>query len=101
MIRARSDLILVDAGAGPRHQPTAGKLAANLKAAGIEPAAVTLVVLTHGHPDHLWGVLDADDHLIYPNATYVLSAREWDVWSDPAQGWRVPIRAGMMFDATL
>ena len=84
VIRARSDLILVDAGAGPRHQPTAGKLAANLKAAGIEPAAVTLVVLTHGHPDHLWGVLDADDHLIYPNATYVLSAREWDVWSDPA-----------------
>ena len=84
VIRGRSDLILVDAGAGPRHQPTAGKLAANLKAAGIQPAAVTLVVLTHGHPDHLWGVLDAGDHPIYPNATYVISAREWDVWSDPA-----------------
>ena len=83
VIRGRSGLILVDAGTGPRHQPTAGKLSENLKAAGIEPAAVTMVVLTHGHPDHLWGVLDASDAPIYPNATYVLSAREWDVWSDP------------------
>ena len=83
VIRRRSELILVDAGTGPRHQPTAGKLAANLKSAGIQPAAVTAVVLTHGHPDHLWGVLDAGDNPIYPNAIYVVSAREWDVWSDP------------------
>jgi glyoxylase-like metal-dependent hydrolase (beta-lactamase superfamily II) len=83
VIRTRSDLILVDAGAGPRHQPTSGKLAENLREAGIQPTAITMVVLTHGHPDHLWGVLDAGDHPVYPNATYVLSAREWDVWSDP------------------
>jgi hypothetical protein len=61
VIRGPSDVILVDAGTGPRHQPTAGKLADNLKAAGIQPTAVTIVVLTHGHPDHLWGVLDAGD----------------------------------------
>ena len=83
VIRAPSDLILVDAGAGPRHQPTSGKLAGNLKAAGIEPTAVTIVVLTHAHPDHLWGVLDAGDNPIFRNATYVISARESDVWSDP------------------
>jgi glyoxylase-like metal-dependent hydrolase (beta-lactamase superfamily II) len=83
VIRTRSELILVDAGTGPRHQPTAGKLAANLKAAGIQPAAITTIVLTHAHPDHLWGVLDASDNPIYPNATYVISARECDVWSDP------------------
>jgi glyoxylase-like metal-dependent hydrolase (beta-lactamase superfamily II) len=83
VIRHRSDLILVDAGTGPRHQPTAGKLAENLRAAGIEPAAITTVVLTHGHPDHLWGVLDALDNPIYPNASYVPAARELDVWADP------------------
>lgn len=81
IIRARSDLILVDAGAGPRHQPTSGKLSSNLKAAGIQPADITTVVLTHAHPDHLWGVLDADDTLTYPNARYAISARELDVWS--------------------
>ncbi|HEX2477932.1 MAG TPA: MBL fold metallo-hydrolase [Geminicoccaceae bacterium] len=83
VVRQRSDLILVDAGTGPRHQPTAGKLAQNLRAAGIEPAAITTVVLTHGHPDHLWGVLDAGDNPIYPNASYVTSARELDLWTDP------------------
>jgi glyoxylase-like metal-dependent hydrolase (beta-lactamase superfamily II) len=55
----------------------------NLKAAGIPPAAVTKVVLSHGHPDHLWGILDANDKPIYPNATYLASAVEWNLWTDP------------------
>jgi glyoxylase-like metal-dependent hydrolase (beta-lactamase superfamily II) len=83
VIRTASGLILVDAGSGPRHQPTAGKLAGNLAAAGIEPAAITTVVITHGHPDHLWGVLDTADNPVYPNAVYLLSARERDLWLDP------------------
>jgi glyoxylase-like metal-dependent hydrolase (beta-lactamase superfamily II) len=83
VLKSASGVILVDAGTGPRHQPTAGKLAANLVAAGIPLASVTTVVITHGHPDHLWGVLDAADNFIYPNAAYVMSARERDLWSDP------------------
>jgi glyoxylase-like metal-dependent hydrolase (beta-lactamase superfamily II) len=83
VIRNQSDVILVDTGSGPRHQPTAGKLVENLRAIGIQPAAVTQVVLTHGHPDHLWGVLDATDNPIYPNASYIVSAVEWNVWADP------------------
>ena len=90
VVRRQSDLILVDAGTGPRHQPTAGKLVENLKAAGIQPAAVTTVVLTHGHPDHLWGVLDAGEDPTYPNASYVVSAREWDLWTDPGVMQRLP-----------
>jgi glyoxylase-like metal-dependent hydrolase (beta-lactamase superfamily II) len=83
VIRSTSGLILVDAGTGPRHQPTAGKLVQNLTAVGIQPADITMVVLTHAHPDHLWGVLDAADKPIYPKASYVISAREWDAWFDP------------------
>jgi glyoxylase-like metal-dependent hydrolase (beta-lactamase superfamily II) len=90
VIRRQSELILVDAGAGPRHQPTSGKLAENLQAAGIQPADVTTVVLTHGHPDHVWGILDAGDNLVYPNARYVVSAREWDLWSAPDVLQRLP-----------
>ena len=90
VIRRQSAVILVDAGTGPRHQPTAGKLAENLKAAGIQPGDVTTVVLTHGHPDHLWGVLDAGDNPIYQRASYVVSAREWDLWADPNVLQRLP-----------
>jgi glyoxylase-like metal-dependent hydrolase (beta-lactamase superfamily II) len=90
VIRRQSEVILVDAGAGPRHQPTSGKLAENLKAAGIQPADVTTVVLTHGHPDHMWGILDASDNPVYSKASYVVSAREWDLWSDPNVLQRLP-----------
>jgi glyoxylase-like metal-dependent hydrolase (beta-lactamase superfamily II) len=90
VIRRQSDLIVVDAGSGPRHQQTAGKLAQNLKATGIHPGDVTTVVLTHGHPDHLWGVLDASENLIYPKASYVVSAREWDLWADSNVLQRLP-----------
>ena len=90
IVRKGSDMILVDAGTGPRHQPTAGKLVENLMAAGIQPDAITKVVLTHGHPDHLWGVLNADDSPIYPNAVYFVSAIEWNVWADPDVARKLP-----------
>jgi glyoxylase-like metal-dependent hydrolase (beta-lactamase superfamily II) len=90
IVRKGSDMILVDAGTGPRHQPTAGKLVENLRAVGIQPDAITKVVLTHGHPDHLWGVLNADDSPIYPNAIYFVSAVEWNFWADPDVAQKMP-----------
>jgi glyoxylase-like metal-dependent hydrolase (beta-lactamase superfamily II) len=55
VIRTGDDLIVVDDGSGTRFQESAGKLHANLLAAGIDPSAVTKVVLTHAHPDHAGG----------------------------------------------
>jgi glyoxylase-like metal-dependent hydrolase (beta-lactamase superfamily II) len=88
LIRAGTELILVDAGSGPHFMPTAGKLVENLAAAGIAPEAITQVVFTHGHPDHLWGTLDDLDELTFPNASYVVAAPEWDFWTgeDAARG---------------
>src|ERR1700719_930831 len=53
LIRAGAELILVDTGSGPHFMPSAGKLADNLDAAGIDRGTITMVVYTHGHPDHL------------------------------------------------
>ena len=76
--------MLIDAGSGANFQPTAGKLAENMEAAGIDPASVTKVVFTHGHADHLWGAIDDfDDSERFPKASYVISAAEWDFWTDP------------------
>src|SRR3954470_7015083 len=80
LIRTATDLILIDAGSGDRFMPTAGKLFDNLKAAGIEKSAITKVVFTHGHPDHLWGALDEFDELMLPSATYYVAAAELDFW---------------------
>jgi glyoxylase-like metal-dependent hydrolase (beta-lactamase superfamily II) len=80
LIRTGGELILVDSGSGPHFMPSAGKLADNLAAAGIDRAQITMVVYTHGHPDHLWGVVDEFDEPNFPNASYVVATREWDFW---------------------
>lgn len=83
LIRKGSDLILVDNGSGNRFAPTAGKLSENLAAAGVEPGAITRVVFTHAHPDHVWGTVLDDGSLRFPNATYHVGATEHAFWTDP------------------
>jgi glyoxylase-like metal-dependent hydrolase (beta-lactamase superfamily II) len=91
LVRTGNENILIDAGSGPSFQPTAGKLQENLEAAGIAPDSITKVVFTHGHADHLWGSInDFGDGDRFPNARYVISAAEWDFWTDPDTALRVP-----------
>jgi glyoxylase-like metal-dependent hydrolase (beta-lactamase superfamily II) len=83
LIRKGKDLILVDIGSGRKYQPSDGLLAQRLTAAGFDPAAITKVIFTHAHPDHIWATLADDDGLRYPNATYYVGASEWSFWMDP------------------
>jgi glyoxylase-like metal-dependent hydrolase (beta-lactamase superfamily II) len=80
LIRHGKDLILIDAGAGSTWQPTVGKLADRLAAARIDPKSITKVVATHGHPDHIWGLVDDFDELRFPNADHIMPATELDFW---------------------
>src|SRR5580698_9617395 len=83
IIRKGADLIMVDVGSGDKYQPSDGLLSANLMTSGIDAEAITKVVFTHAHPDHIWGTLTADGGLRFPNATYYVGAAEWDFWMDP------------------
>lgn len=84
VIDTGSDLVLVDTGAGPSGLPDTGILIDNLRREGIQPAEVSVVVLTHGHPDHIGGTLTASGNPLYSNARYVMAQEEWDFWSDSA-----------------
>ena len=84
LLRDGERVVLFDAGAGPAFMPSAGDLIDSLDAAGVAPEEVTHVVFTHAHPDHLWGVLDDFDDPVFANATYMMSAPEWNYWRDPA-----------------
>lgn len=82
LIRHGRDLILIDSGAGTNFQDSTGRLADNLRAAGIDPASITKVVFTHAHPDHSGATTTPDGKVLYPNAHYYVSQTEWDYWTD-------------------
>lgn len=90
VIRTGTDLILVDNGSGDKFQASAGKLAANLKVAGVDPASITKVVFTHAHPDHAGGTVLSNGELLCPNAQYFVSEAEWQFWTDPRYEQTMP-----------
>jgi glyoxylase-like metal-dependent hydrolase (beta-lactamase superfamily II) len=72
--------VLVDTGADGL-APTTGKLVPNLQTLGISPGDIDIVVLTHGHPDHLGGNTDGSGKPLFPRARWVISKTEWDFWT--------------------
>ncbi|WP_102223233.1 MBL fold metallo-hydrolase [Acidimangrovimonas sediminis] len=84
LLRDGPRTVLFDAGSGPGFQPTAGKLQAALDRLGVARTGITHVVLTHAHPDHLWGLIDDFDEPAFPDAQLMIGRAEFDYWRDPA-----------------
>lgn len=84
LMRQGDRVVLFDAGAGTGFQPTMGALVDALAELGIAPEDVTHVVFTHGHPDHIWGVLDDFDDPLFADAAHLMGRAEFDYWMDPA-----------------
>ncbi len=64
--------------------PTTGRMLANLRAAGIEPAQIDMVLCTHGHCDHVWGLVDANGNRVFPNAQVAITETDLNFWTDDA-----------------
>ena len=89
LLKSATDVILIDTGAGQGYQPTSGKIADSLKAAGTDPASITKVIFTHGHPDHLWGVT-ANGKTPYTNASFHMAEAEFNFWAAPDLASKMP-----------
>jgi glyoxylase-like metal-dependent hydrolase (beta-lactamase superfamily II) len=76
-------LVLFDTGTGRAKAfgDGAGRLGASLAAAGIKAEDIDIVLLTHGHIDHLSGIMAADNRL-FPNAQIAISKTDFDFWTD-------------------
>lgn len=86
LVRMKDRLVLVDTGFGPDGQArNGGRLQERLQAAGVDPASIDLVLITHFHGDHVGGLLKADGTRAFPRAVLRASAEEDAFWSDPAK----------------
>ena len=77
LVRSPGHLALVDAGAGPDHSSLpAGCLLESLASLGVAPSAVTDVVFTHLHGDHIGWASQAGEP-VFAHATYRCHSDDW------------------------
>jgi glyoxylase-like metal-dependent hydrolase (beta-lactamase superfamily II) len=90
-IRNAGKVTLFDTGFGTNGAPTVGKLADNMKAAGLDPATVSTVVISHFHPDHISGLWAKETSAsMFPNAEIMMPEVEFKFWTDAALVEKVP-----------
>lgn len=83
IVNTGKQMILLDAGNGANGfvpRPNGGWLAAQLGPAGFKPEDIDVVALSHGHPDHVGGIIENGKPL-FPNARYVIGQIEHDFWT--------------------
>ncbi len=75
--------VMFDSGNGPGGAEGTGKLAENMKAAGIDASKLSAIVVTHFHPDHIFGLMTKENGQIYENVSIIVPETEYKYWADP------------------
>ncbi|HJV21062.1 MAG TPA: MBL fold metallo-hydrolase [Holophagaceae bacterium] len=86
LVRMPGHTVLVDTGIGKDPDEDSGHLVEQLAAAGVMPADIDLVLITHDHFDHIGGLLKADGTRTFPKAVLRVARREHAFWTeDPSR----------------
>jgi len=87
VVNTGKELVLIDTGCGSlsaeneqlKGRLPPGNLVARMAQAGYKPEDVDVVIITHGHPDHIGG-LTKGGQPVFPKARYVFGATDFDFW---------------------
>lgn len=90
VIRDGKKLILIDTGGGNAMGDTVGRLQRNLSAANIKSFEINEIYLTHGHIDHVSGLVDATGHEMFSKAQIRISEKELAFWYDDTMLAKAP-----------
>src|ERR1700739_87759 len=81
LFRWTEETLLVDTGIGTQMPGSVGLLPQQLAALNIGPEEISVVLMTHLHPDHIGGAFDpVSGRSIFPNAKFFISEAEIDFW---------------------
>jgi len=92
VLKMNGRTIMMDAGSGVgQWQANATHLPANMKAAGIDYKAIDTIMISHFHPDHVWGLMEkGTNNPVFPNAELIVNATEYNWWTDPSRLAKLP-----------
>jgi glyoxylase-like metal-dependent hydrolase (beta-lactamase superfamily II) len=79
--------IMVDSGSGVgQWQANATNLPANMKAAGIDRSQISTILVSHFHPDHVWGLMEKGTNApVFPNVELIVNGTEYNWWTEPGR----------------
>ena len=101
LIERGGEKVLVDSGTADcfaTKPDKLGQVPEALAAAGINVADIKNILLTHGHSDHLCGLINADGSAAYPNATVWINAAENRYWHSDTEKAKLPEAVHFLFD---
>lgn len=82
LVNTGAKLILIDTGTAGQLADSAGVMLDNLAVAGVTPAAIDTILISHFHPDHIDGIKTKDGGKVFPNAEILVPEPEWTFWMD-------------------
>ncbi len=84
IVNTGDKLVLFDTGMGTSKMfgPTTGRQQKSMAEAGIKPEDIDAVVFSHAHIDHIGGVVDASDKVLFPNAQFYIAQSDFEFWTD-------------------
>ena len=76
--------VMFDSGNGlGAGNPAFGHLAANAKEAGVDLSKLSAIVVTHFHPDHIYGLFTKENEQVHGNIEIIMPEAEYKYWMDP------------------